>query len=138
MRTATGRRALYGRGGYDPCEAGVCARFPCTSQERWLAPSRRETLLLLPLVQPATVDRLQRSNFVDSTSEEVARSTPPTAPIRSASASMSPIVGTTPDAATSQMPLTACRLRTSGTCRSARTEERRVGKEGESKGRTRG
>src|SRR3546814_20163266 len=76
MRTATGRRALYGRGGYDPCEAGVCARFPCTSQERWLAPSRRETLLLLPLVQPATVDRLQRSNFVESTSEEVVRSTP--------------------------------------------------------------
>src|SRR3546814_3802068 len=99
MRTATGRRALYGRGGYDPCEAGVCARFPCTSQERWLAPSRRETLLLLPLVQPATVDRLQRSNFVDSTSEEVVRSTPSTAPIRSVSASMSPIVGTTPVAA---------------------------------------
>src|SRR3546814_13664735 len=70
MRTATGRRALYGRGGYDPCEAGVCARFPCTSQERWPAPSRRETLLLLPLVPPATVDRLQRSTFVDSTSEE--------------------------------------------------------------------
>src|SRR3546814_14909514 len=96
MRTATGRRALYGRGGYDPCEAGVCARFPCTSQERWLAPSRRETLLLLPLVQPATADRLQRSNFVDRTSKEVVRSTPSPAPNRSVSASMLPIVGPPP------------------------------------------
>src|SRR3546814_133646 len=64
---------------------------------------------------------LQRSNFVDSTSEEVVRSTPSTAPIRSVSASMSPIVGTTPVAAKSQMPLTDCRLRTSGICRSAST-----------------
>src|SRR3546814_18563094 len=110
MRTATGRRALYGRGGYDPCEAGVCARFPCTSQERWLAPSRRETLLLLPLVQPATVERLQRSNFVDSTSEEGVRSTPSTAPIRSVSASMSPLVGTTPVAPKPHLPLTDGRL----------------------------
>src|SRR3546814_6336643 len=69
-----------------------------------------------------SVRPLQRSNFVDSTSEEVVRSTPSTAPIRSVSASMSPIVGTTPVAAKSQMPLTDCRLRTSGICRS-RSEE---------------
>src|SRR3546814_12412207 len=109
MRTATGRRALYGRGGYDPCEAGVCARFPCTSQERWLAPSRRETLLPLPLVQPATVDRLQRSTFVDSTSEEVVRPTPSSAPSRTVNTSMSPIHGPTPDPAKPQLPLTASR-----------------------------
>src|SRR3546814_19930499 len=55
---------------------------------------------------------LQRSNFVDSTSEEVVRSTPSTAPIPSVSASMSPIVGTTPLPPKSQIPLTTSSLPT--------------------------
>src|SRR5690606_32225481 len=64
--------------------------------------------------EPAGTPRRQRSNLVDSTMDDVVRSTPSSAPMRSVSTSMSPTLGTAPMAIRSWLPLTECSTRSSG------------------------